>query len=77
MTAAWPTRPQRDADEEPGALRPKRAARFLDVSERTLWTWTKAGLVPHIKRGKVTLYPRELLVEWLRSQATKPEGGAT
>lgn len=63
---------------EPMALRPREAARALGVSERWLWEQTKAGEIPCTKVGRVTLYPREMLEEWLRRRAAQqqPEGGA-
>lgn len=63
---------------EPMALRPREAARALGVSERWLWDQTKAGEIPCTKVGRVTLYPREMLEEWLRRRAAQqqPEGGA-
>lgn len=62
----------------PMALRPREAARALGVSERWLWEQTKAGEIPCTKVGRVTLYPREMLEEWLRRRAAQqqPEGGA-
>lgn len=63
---------------EPMALRPREAARALGVSERWLWEQTKAGEIPCTKVGRVTLYPREMLEEWLRRRAAQQqaEGGA-
>jgi excisionase family DNA binding protein len=75
MTSSWPTRPNRAAPSEPGALRPKDAARFLSISERHLWALTKRGEVPHLKLGRVTLYSRETLVELIR-KLSAGEGGA-
>ena len=62
----------------PMALRPREAARALGVSERWLWEQTKAGDIPCTKVGRVTLYPREMLEEWLRRRAMQKqsEGGA-
>jgi excisionase family DNA binding protein len=62
----------------PMALRPREAARALGVSERWLWEQTKAGEIPFTKVGRVTLYPRAMLEEWLRRRAAQqqPEGGA-
>jgi hypothetical protein len=51
------------------ALRRPKAAIALQVSERTLWTWTQAGIVPHVHIGNVILYPTDLLRDWLREQA--------
>lgn len=61
------------------SLRPREAARALGVSERWLWEQTKAGEIPCTKVGRVTLYAREMLEEWLRRRAAqqqRPEGGA-
>ena len=60
------------------SLRPREAARALGVSERWLWEQTKAGEIPFTKVGRVTLYPREMLQEWLRRRAAQQqaEGGA-
>ena len=33
------------------ALRPRDAARMLGVSPRTLWGWTRDGIVPHVRLG--------------------------
>ena len=62
------------------ALRPREAAKSLGVSERTLWTWTRQGTIPHVRRGKAILYPTATLTRWLDEQAKAPattaEGGA-
>jgi excisionase family DNA binding protein len=54
------------------ALRPRETAAALGVSPRTLWAWTAAGEIPHIRRGKAILYPVAALEQWLAAQA---EGG--
>jgi len=51
------------------ALRPREAARALGISERTLWSWTRAGIVPHIRQGKTVLYPTSTLTAWLDERA--------
>ncbi|MCL2647109.1 MAG: helix-turn-helix domain-containing protein [Phycisphaerales bacterium] len=60
------------------AMRPREAAAALGVSERTLWTWTNEGAIPHIRRGKTIMYPVNTLTHWLDEQATAKttEGGA-
>jgi len=55
----------------PLALRPREAARALGVCGKTLWSWTKAGIVPHVRIGKAILYPVDLLQEWLHQQAAR------
>ena len=51
------------------SMRAREAAKAIGISERTLWQWTEDGYVPHIRRGKVVLYPVEALRGWLQSQA--------
>lgn len=55
----------------PLSARPKMAAKLLGVSERTLWSWTNRGLIPHIRIGKVVLYSVDLLRAWLVEQTSK------
>lgn len=49
----------------------REAANALGVSERTLWTETKAGRVPHTKLGKRTLYPVDALRRHMNDKAVK------
>jgi len=60
------------------AMRPREAAKALGISERLLWQWTNMGLVPHIRIGKVVLYPVNSLREWLkrRAQTTATDAGS-
>lgn len=50
------------------AMRPPDAAASLGISERTLWERTKAGSIPCVKLGRLTLYPTEQLRQWLAEQ---------
>jgi excisionase family DNA binding protein len=69
-----PTQPAMSPPGDPLrlALRPREAAKALGVSERALWTWTKHGDVPHLRRGRTVLYPINALHRWLAERA---EGG--
>lgn len=60
-----------DEAEEAGplVLKAPEAAKLLKVSERTLWTWTNSGVVPHLKERHVILYPIDALRDWLRRRA--------
>jgi excisionase family DNA binding protein len=65
-------------DPSPLALRPRDAARVLGVSPRTLWEWTRAGIVPCVRVGtgkrRVVLYPMGALQAWLVRQAEAGKG---
>lgn len=59
--------------DQPLSLRPRQAAPLLGVSERTLWTWTSRGLIPHVRIGtgkrQTVLYPVAQLQAWLAEQS--------
>ena len=52
------------------AVRPRDAARILGISERTLWSLTKKGEIPHVRTGRVVLYSIAALEEWLAGNQT-------
>jgi excisionase family DNA binding protein len=56
----------------PLALRPVDAAKALGISDRTLWTWTRENLVPHVRIGNVVLYPIDDLQRWLNAKSMLP-----
>lgn len=62
----------------PLALRPREAAKSLNISERLLWQLTHDGHIPCVRVGtgkrKSVLYPVAMLEAWLRDRAA--EGGA-
>lgn len=68
------------------AMRLRDAARAIGVSDRTLWTWTQKGIVPHVRIGSTVLYPRAVVEQWLSDRAkttpaaeaavSTPEGAA-
>lgn len=57
------------------ALRPRKMAAALGVSERTLWTWTDAGEIPHVRRGATVMYPVDAVRRWLDEQSAIPGNG--
>jgi len=59
------------------ALRRAEMAEAIGVSDRTLWEWTRAGVVPHLRVGGVVLYPVDAIREWLveRSRVENMEAG--
>ena len=64
-------------DSAPLAVGRSEAASMLGISERLLWTWTKSGMIPHVRIGTRVLYPVEQLRVWLNNQAsgTAPRNG--
>jgi predicted site-specific integrase-resolvase len=68
-----------DNAQPPMALRPRDAARMLGISPRTLWAWTRAGIVPCVRVGtgkrKTVLYSVADLQAWLMRQAEAAKGG--
>lgn len=46
-------------------LTAKQAAQLLNVSERTLWTWSKRGIAPVIRLGGTVRYSRDQLESWI------------
>jgi excisionase family DNA binding protein len=68
----WPQRPGHSLPPLPLAMRPKVAARALGVSERTLWSMTKRGEIPHARIGGCVVYPRPALRSWLEKITAHP-----
>jgi len=56
------------------AMRPREAAKAIGLSERTLWTLTNQGKIPHIRLGRAVLYPVDTLCEWL-AEGSRIGGG--
>lgn len=51
------------------ALRPQETARALGISERLLWSMTKEHQIPHVRLGRVVVYPICALERWLAEGA--------
>ena len=65
------------------SLRSREAAQALGISERTLWSLCQRDEIPHLKTGRVVLFPIESLKRWLAEKTARPplqpadaEGGA-
>ncbi len=58
------------------ALRPPQAAKALGIGVRKLWELTadQSSGIPHVRVGKVILYPVRDLQEWLTAQVGKGAG---
>ena len=56
----------------PIAMRPVVAARALGICPRTLWSLTKAGLIPHVRMGRCVSYPTAALFQWIEENTINP-----
>ena len=63
---------QAASQHEALTLSPRDAARVLGISQRTLWTHTRSGSVPHVRLGRRILYPIADLKQWLRDTMHMP-----
>ncbi|MDZ4818453.1 MAG: helix-turn-helix domain-containing protein [Planctomycetota bacterium] len=63
------------------ALRPREAAKALNISERHLWQLAHDGQIPCVRLGngkrRSVLYPVADLQAWLTQQSKGAEGGAS
>lgn len=57
-------------------LSPRDAAKALSISERTLWSLTRAGRLPCIRLGRLVRYGVASLREWLRRETEGEQTGA-
>jgi len=62
---------QKPKDIDPLLLSPRQASRALAISERTLWSLTKTGTVPHIRIGKLVRYSVDNLKKYIEQAAEK------
>jgi predicted DNA-binding transcriptional regulator AlpA len=53
-------------------MRPKVAAKAIGISERTLWSMTKRGEIPHAHFGKAVVYPTAPVLRWLEEITENP-----
>ena len=56
---------------EPVLMDAPSAARFIGLSERTMWRLVKSQAVPHIRIGRRVLFRREALAVWAVSQEVR------
>lgn len=70
--AQWPQKSGRHDLPLPLAMRPATAARAIGVCERTLWSLTQRGEIPHLRLGNIVLYPTAPLLRWLEERTIHP-----
>ena len=63
---------QRKMTVEKLSLRLREAAQALGISERTLWSLCQRDEIPHVKTGRVVLFPIASLKQWLEEQTRRP-----
>lgn len=63
-------------DPAPIALTPKEMAAALRISEKSLWSLTKAGTLPSVKLGRLVRYPVPLVAAALERMAAPAGEGA-
>ena len=63
---SYPRQAEFELDDE--VLTLQEAAEFLKVSERTLWSLAKQGLVPCRRVGKQYRLSRNVLVRWIQNR---------
>jgi len=71
-TPKWPLRPGDHLPPLPLAMRPQIAAKAIGISERTLWSLTKRGAIPHSKIGECVVYPTAAILAWLEEITENP-----
>ncbi len=63
----------------PLVLRPREAAKALGISPRTLWEWSRTGVIPCIRVGsgkrRTVLYSLAELRAWLCQRESTIKGG--
>jgi len=62
---------QKPKEIDPLLLSPAQASRALSISERTLWTLTRAGTVPCIRIGKLVRYSVDGLKRYIEQAVEK------
>ncbi len=59
---------KRDKLQTPLLVSTKHAAQMLSISERSLWTWTHRGDIPHVRVGRTIRYSVDTLNRWIQTR---------
>ena len=57
--------------EEDWAMRADEVRRMLGIGRNTLYLWCELGIIPHKRVGRVILFSKERLREWLNNNDGK------
>ena len=60
---------------KPATVKAKQPAKYLNISYWKILDMVKKGEIPHIKAGKLVLFRRETLDQWLVEQEQQSVGG--
>jgi excisionase family DNA binding protein len=55
--------------EQPQFLTVKECAALLRVKVRTIYEWTANNKIPYRKAGRYTIFDRNEIIEWTKSEA--------
>jgi len=61
--------------EEPWAMRADEVQRMLHIGKNTLYEWCERDVIPHKRVGRIILFPRRRIMEWL--EKPNSAGGAS
>lgn len=65
-------------EEKPGQnpiMRADEVRQMLRIGRNTLYAWCAQGIIPHKRVGRVILFPRKRIQEWLEKGEKEDEGG--
>ena len=70
---AWASPAGANVDESglPLLLRPREAALFLGISERSLWSLGDSGAIPVVRIGRSVRFDRRDLIAWVDRQKNR------
>lgn len=57
------------------AMRAPEVRVMLRIGRNTLYHWCELGIIPHKHVGRVILFPRKRIQEWLEKEEKENEGG--
>lgn len=60
--------------DEPLLLSINQVAQLLQLSQRTVWAWAKAGKLPVIRFGRALRFPKKALERWVEEQVGNVSG---
>ena len=49
-------------------MRAEEVCKMLQIGRNTLYQWCKLGIIPHKCSGRLILFSRKLIMEWLENK---------